>query len=304
MGRMTGADIDDLERGARSLSSIGSQIGGFVRPLRAQLRSSKWTGSAADRFRTEFDSVHARALLDAEHFLKEAGVGLSREAHQQRVASNSGHPRPGSGSSGGPRSLLQTLTRTHGLSAGWSGRSAVREDGSQWGTDEVGGNLGGTALSAEADASALLEAGPFGMRAEARARGRTALLEASGDAHFNSEYVAAEAEFDAMVGVEAGAEAGGSLGPDGVHAEAKAGAFVGGRVEAQGKADLGAVEVNGGAGLRSGFGADADGKLRVSLDEISLGVSLGAAVGVGGSVSGGFSVKPKELVGKLAKWRL
>ncbi len=87
MGRMIGADIGDLERGAAGLESVGCQIGGLRRPLRSQLYSSNWYGGAADRFRNDWDRVHGPALSDAEAFLREAGRTLRAEANQQRTAS-------------------------------------------------------------------------------------------------------------------------------------------------------------------------------------------------------------------------
>lgn len=90
MGEMTGADIGDLERGAAQLESVGSRIGAMRNPLRSQLYSSHWHGGAADRFRSEWDSVHGPALSQAEDFLRGAGQRLRTEADQQRSASNMG----------------------------------------------------------------------------------------------------------------------------------------------------------------------------------------------------------------------
>lgn len=90
MAQMTGADISDLESGAARLESVGSQIGGLRRPLRSQLYSSYWEGRAAERFRSQWDTVHGPALTNAEDFLRNAGQRLRVEADQQRRASNMG----------------------------------------------------------------------------------------------------------------------------------------------------------------------------------------------------------------------
>lgn len=104
MAQMTGADIGDLERGAGSLESIGGRIGGMARPLRSQLYSSHWHGGAAERFRSEWDSVHGPALVQAEDFLRNAGQQLRREADEQRRASGAGGGGHGASSAGGATS--------------------------------------------------------------------------------------------------------------------------------------------------------------------------------------------------------
>ncbi len=90
MAQMTGADIADLERGAARLESVGSRVGGMRRPLRSQLHSSHWHGAAADRFRSEWDSVHGPSLSNAGQFLIGAGHQLRAEADQQWQASTAG----------------------------------------------------------------------------------------------------------------------------------------------------------------------------------------------------------------------
>lgn len=93
MAQMTGADIGDLESGAARLESVGGQIGAMRRPLRSQLYSSYWEGRAAERFRSQWDTVHGPALSNAEDFLRNAGRVLREEAEQQRRASAAGSAR-------------------------------------------------------------------------------------------------------------------------------------------------------------------------------------------------------------------
>lgn len=93
MAQMTGADIGDLESGAARLESVGNEIGAMRRPLRSQLYSSYWEGRAAERFRSEWDTVHGPALSNAEDFLRNAGQQLHREAEEQRQASGVGRGR-------------------------------------------------------------------------------------------------------------------------------------------------------------------------------------------------------------------
>ncbi len=110
MSQMSGADIGDLESGAARLESVGSQIGAMRRPLRSQLYSSYWEGRAAERFRSEWDTVHGPALSRAEGFLRNAGRRLRDEADQQRQASNMG---------GGGRGATVGSTGDGGGFLGW-----------------------------------------------------------------------------------------------------------------------------------------------------------------------------------------
>lgn len=90
MAQMTGADAEDLERGASSLMNLGKQVGAMRKPLRHQLLTSPWQGQAAERFRHDWDMRHGPALAEAEEYLRRASDQLRSEAAQQRTAADRG----------------------------------------------------------------------------------------------------------------------------------------------------------------------------------------------------------------------
>lgn len=297
MSQMTGADIGDLERGAASLESLGGRIGAMARPLRSQLYSSHWHGGAAERFRHEWDSVHAPGLAQAEDFLRSAGHQLRREAEEQRRASGHG----GSGIGAAPAALIGILA---GASGAWARRSSVAERVGEWTSEDGQLTASGRVVVGSADGSASMGAGMDGdsYRAHAEARGRLALLEAQGEVRYGNESIGAGARADAMVGVDAGVDASAQIGPDGVSVGAGGEAFAGARVEASGDVELGAVGAGATAEGWAGVGVEADADASITMEEVSISVSFGAALGLGGSVGGTVSFSPKKVLEGLTKW--
>lgn len=306
MGRMSGADAEDLERGGSRLESFAGQIGGMRQPLRNQLRSSPWNGRAADRFRSEWDSVHSPALAEAEEFLRHAGRRLRAEADQQRRASGSGAGGRGAVAVGSGAALL--VARLAGRSWGdtWGGDAAFqrwdRQGGGQIGGAHVDGGVSAAFMSARHDGgwSAGMEDGNYAVRAEQDVR--LAAAELQGQVDVEAGPLAAGARADAMLGAELGVEGEASVGLSGVNASAGGEAFVGARAGAEGEFDVAGVGAGGSVEGWAGAGVKADATAKVSMDEISIGVSAGAALGVGGAFSGKISIKPKKMLEKLSSW--
>lgn len=90
MSRMSGADADALDAAGVRLERAGVELRNRSRRLQRQVNSSPWQGRSADRFRSEFNSVHVRAMQQAAQFLDNAYEELLRQADQQRAASGQG----------------------------------------------------------------------------------------------------------------------------------------------------------------------------------------------------------------------
>lgn len=89
MTQMSGADADALDRLGVRLERAGGRLRNTRTRLQRGLNSAPWSGRNADRFRHEFNTVHARAIADAAAFLDDAYETLLRNAEEQRRASGS-----------------------------------------------------------------------------------------------------------------------------------------------------------------------------------------------------------------------
>ncbi|MGX9899359.1 WXG100 family type VII secretion target [Arthrobacter sp. SA17] len=116
VGNFYGADVaqlrqlaKDMANGANRLSMLGQQLGGSV-------ASSPWKGDDADRFRSDWNSSHARVLLAAADGIQTASKALLRNAEEQDKASNDGAGSGGAGGAGNPSNSVQTTNLTDTLS--------------------------------------------------------------------------------------------------------------------------------------------------------------------------------------------
>ncbi|GAA1903724.1 hypothetical protein GCM10009737_00470 [Nocardioides lentus] len=141
------------------------------------------------------------------------------------------------------------------------------------------------------EAEAGMTLGEDGLQANAGAAGY--LAQAEGSASLAAGPVEIGVEGNAMVGVEAGVDAG--IGPDGVHAGGEA--FVGARGEIGASGEVGGVGVAGTAEGWVGAGVEADVNVGMNEDgSFTIGGSFGAALGIGGSLSGEITIDPGEVV--------
>lgn len=97
-GQVYGADADALDALAQRFEQSASQLERAGQQLRSQLYNSPWRGSDADLFRNEWDSSHARTIAAAVGFLNDGCDRLTRNAREQRTASET----DGGSWSGGP----------------------------------------------------------------------------------------------------------------------------------------------------------------------------------------------------------
>lgn len=87
MTMLYGADVDELRRLAKQFDDGEARLRSALNSLDGPLRSSPWSGPAADRFRSDWTSQHSRSLAAAANLLGEAAVALRRNADQQQSAS-------------------------------------------------------------------------------------------------------------------------------------------------------------------------------------------------------------------------
>jgi uncharacterized protein YukE len=92
----TGADADALDQAAQRMERAGRQLLQRSQRLQRTLMATPWRGPTADRFRSEFNSVHLRAVSEAAAFLDEAQRALHHNADQQRKVSSAGSGAIGS----------------------------------------------------------------------------------------------------------------------------------------------------------------------------------------------------------------
>lgn len=88
MSRMSGADADALDQMGVRLEHAGARLRNLGNRLQRGLNSAPWQGRSADRFRHEFNTMHARSIAEAAQFLDDAYETLRRNADEQRRASD------------------------------------------------------------------------------------------------------------------------------------------------------------------------------------------------------------------------
>jgi uncharacterized protein YukE len=153
-------------------------------------------------------------------------------------------------------------------------------------------------LKAEASAGAGWKDGDLFAEASAGAY----LVDARASASAGGRYVTAEAEARATVG--AYAEAGVTIGTDGVGANIEA--FVGGKAEVSGSVEVAGVGVGATADVRYGVGVEADAGVKKNDDgSWTFELSAGASIGLGAGFDTEFTVDPKavtDAIGDAADW--
>jgi hypothetical protein len=148
--------------------------------------------------------------------------------------------------------------------------------------DEKGNHAKVDFLSTEGKAEGEVSIGRDGLAAAGTVTAAAYLAHASGQ---YSTSFGTQAKGEAYVGGEANANAGVSLGTDGLKASAGGEAFVGGKAEAQIAQDLGPVDVGVGGEISYGVGVHAEGDVAFSTDEVGVSLDIGATLGIGGGVS-------------------
>lgn len=90
MGRMVGADPDQLDELGRAMAGAADLLASVRARVQSQVHGLGWSGSDADAFRHAWDGVHRRTLEAAADRLHDAATTLHRNAEEQRQASSAG----------------------------------------------------------------------------------------------------------------------------------------------------------------------------------------------------------------------
>ncbi len=126
-----GADADALDRLAKLLDSKALELERIHRMLGVQLHAAPWRGRSADRFRSQWSTVHTRAFDQSTVFLRQASKLMHANASQQRAASAAG---PGAG--GGSHSVRATTPPSYGSKQYWRQRALERAGIGKWDPSE------------------------------------------------------------------------------------------------------------------------------------------------------------------------
>ena len=158
----------------------------------------------------------------------------------------------------------------------WDARAA----GHTWG-DEDGNHLSVEALSTEGSLDGQLGVTRDGFVAAGALS--TAAYLAKVEGRYSTSY-GTTAQGKAYVGAEANADAGVSLGRDGLKGGLGGEAFVGGKAEGSVNQSVGPVDVGVGGEVSYGLGAHLDANAEVSADHVGVDFDIGATLGIGGGV--------------------
>ena len=84
-----GADSDELEQFSAHLVSVAARLDRVSRLLAGEVRDTRWTGSAAVNFRSEWRRTYELSLRQVTAALRSAAEQIREQAQQQRLASSS-----------------------------------------------------------------------------------------------------------------------------------------------------------------------------------------------------------------------
>jgi uncharacterized protein YukE len=160
--------------------------------------------------------------------------------------------------------------------------------GNTWG-DEDGTHLSVEALSTEGSLSGQLGLTNEGLVATGALSTGAYLAKVEGK-YVNSYGTTAEGK--AYAGAEANADAGVSLGKDGVRAGVGGEAFVGGKAEGSVNQQVGPVDVGVGGEISYGLGAHIDADAEISADHVGVDFDIGATLGIGGGIKVDVGIDP------------
>ncbi|QCP00348.1 WXG100 family type VII secretion target [Arthrobacter sp. 24S4-2] len=120
-GNFYGADVAQLRQLAKDLANGASRLDQLGQQLGSSIASSPWKGHDGDRFRSDWNSSHAKALRAAAAGIQQASKALLQNAGQQdraSAASTGGAGGTGTGAGNAPTDgAAQELTdRLNGMS--------------------------------------------------------------------------------------------------------------------------------------------------------------------------------------------
>ncbi len=86
-GNFYGADVAQLRQLAKNLANGANQLDQLGQQLGSSIASSPWKGHDGDRFRSDWNSSHAKVLRAAAAGIQQASKALLQNADQQDRAS-------------------------------------------------------------------------------------------------------------------------------------------------------------------------------------------------------------------------
>jgi uncharacterized protein YukE len=101
MTTFLGADPEQLDSLARLFDSSGQTLENLRKRIGAVVYSAPWTGQDAEKFKSEWNSIHVRTLSAAATALAGSASYLRTKAREQVQASSAGTGGAGGGRSGG-----------------------------------------------------------------------------------------------------------------------------------------------------------------------------------------------------------
>lgn len=87
--QVLGADPDELEHYSANLVAVAARLDRVSRLLAGKVRHTRWTGSAAVSFRSEWRQSYELSLRQVAAALRSAAAQMREQAQQQRLASSS-----------------------------------------------------------------------------------------------------------------------------------------------------------------------------------------------------------------------
>lgn len=117
VGNFYGADVAQLRQLAKDMANGANRLNMLGQQLSGSIASSPWKGDDADRFRSDWNSSHARVLRAAADGIQTASKALLRNADDQDKTSSDGSGGSGgAGGTGNQSSPVQTTNLTDTLS--------------------------------------------------------------------------------------------------------------------------------------------------------------------------------------------
>ena len=157
-GNFYGADVAQLRQLAKNLASSASRLDQLGQQLGSSIASSPWKGNDAERFRSDWNGNHAKALRAAASGIRQASKALLQNAEQQDRASTGstggGSGGPGSGGNAPTDGAAGELTdRLNGMTAAERAAYLNSDEFKQWALDHP--DAAKAALDAAADSGLI-----------------------------------------------------------------------------------------------------------------------------------------------------
>ena len=328
----SGADVDQVEALARRLEQASNRLDAITAQASFALMTASWTGADIDQVRSTWNGRTKPNLAAASRSLDGLSLDLKRQAEQQRSASGGGSGLGGiaqnlgsiawsaAGAAANAANAIRDLAND-GIELPGGSKLTVDDDGVAVG-DKLEGKLGlhdtaegeftndivagdGSAeyllgVQGSVDGSATL--GPDGLAAKVGIQGSAgAGASAEGEVTLLG-LASAGGKAEVFAGARAAADAGVTVGPDGVGVRAGVDAFAGAEASAEANVTVAGADVGAEATAYAGIGVKANVNASVTAEEISVSLDFGVALGVGAGVTVDLGFKPVEAAKSIIKF--